>query len=394
MKVMHIAPQTPKKNGIIDYAQHFRALIEAHTSIEIKAYRYTDEISDCATNLSQIGRTWKVAKDILKTIGREGIDLVHAEIGCTCYPEFYLSLFLGLQRMTVPLVVTFHDPPYLSSMPIQHFGMNGNSIIQKGFRKIFTVATSHWLESRVIKKSSHVIVLSEEGRKYACRRFPAYRDKFIATRHFIIKHNILSQRLDCISKDKMILASGFWQERKGYEILLDALNIIRTKRKDLIESWSICISGGITDTGKSLRYFRNISSRVANEGWKEKIRIYCDLPISEFDKLFYSAAIYVSTEHNKGTIASASGNLLRAIGHGCALLVSDIPGTRDIVKHGDNGFVFRSRDSAALAEGLMTLLASEETLCRFQKKNSLLAVSEYDGRNIIKEFEKYYRLSI
>jgi len=47
--------------------------------------------------------------------------------------------------------------------------------------------------------------------------------------------------------------------------------------------------------------------------------------------------------------------LLEAMATGLAVLVTDLPGNRAIIRHGENGLVFAQNDRQALANGLETL---------------------------------------
>jgi glycosyltransferase involved in cell wall biosynthesis len=47
---------------------------------------------------------------------------------------------------------------------------------------------------------------------------------------------------------------------------------------------------------------------------------------------------------------------VEALGCGCATVVSDLPALADVVKHGDNGLVFKAGDAAQLTECIAMLL--------------------------------------
>jgi L-malate glycosyltransferase len=70
---------------------------------------------------------------------------------------------------------------------------------------------------------------------------------------------------------------------------------------------------------------------------------YKDLP-----RYYRSADLYLSASHSDGTSIS----LLEAMACGCPALVSDIPGNREWVQQGENGWLFPDGDVLALAEAI------------------------------------------
>ena len=80
---------------------------------------------------------------------------------------------------------------------------------------------------------------------------------------------------------------------------------------------------------------------------------YSDLP-----RYYRSADLYIAATHSDGTSIS----LLEAMACGIPVLVSDIPGNREWVEHGRNGWLFPDGDSNALAETIREALAQRSRL--------------------------------
>ena len=145
----------------------------------------------------------------------------------------------------------------------------------------------------------------------------------------------------------VLLSLRSWEPIYGVEVLARAF--VRAARKEprlrlmLMSSGSqaplvrkILLDGGVED-----RVF--FGGRVSNP----------DLP-----QYYRSADLYISTSHTDGSSVS----LMEALGCGCPALVSDIPGNREWITPGEQGWLFKDGDDAALAEGILQAVESRERL--------------------------------
>jgi glycosyltransferase involved in cell wall biosynthesis len=78
----------------------------------------------------------------------------------------------------------------------------------------------------------------------------------------------------------------------------------------------------------------------------------------ELPNYYHSADLYLATTHTDGTSIS----LLEAMACGTPVLVSDIPGNREWVEHGHNGWLFPDGDSDALASAILHAVDSRHNL--------------------------------
>lgn len=70
---------------------------------------------------------------------------------------------------------------------------------------------------------------------------------------------------------------------------------------------------------------------------------------SNLPESYRSSDLYISASHSDGTSIS----LLEAMACGIPVLVSDIPGNREWVVSGENGWLFNQRDPSALASAIL-----------------------------------------
>jgi len=108
---------------------------------------------------------------------------------------------------------------------------------------------------------------------------------------------------------------------------------------------------------------------------------YADLP-----RFYRMADLYVSASHSDGSSVS----LLEAMACGLPALVSDIPGNREWVNPGGNGWWFRDGDTAALEARLEEAFAARSRLPEMGRAARRTAEARADWRrNFPKLFDAY-----
>jgi len=85
-----------------------------------------------------------------------------------------------------------------------------------------------------------------------------------------------------------------------------------------------------------------------------------------------------------------SNSLLEAMSCGCMAIVSDIPGSRELVKGCKNGFVFNVGDSSSLKDILITALSRDVAAIEEMGRQSRAIAQGFDWNKVsdlyIKEF--------
>jgi glycosyltransferase involved in cell wall biosynthesis len=111
---------------------------------------------------------------------------------------------------------------------------------------------------------------------------------------------------------------------------------------------------------------------------------YADLP-----RFYRSADLYVSASHSDGTSIS----LLEALACGCPALVSDIPGNREWVAPGKQGWLFADGDAEALAGALLLAFDRRAQLGEMGRAARRLAEQRADWRNNFPHLLEAYELA-
>jgi glycosyltransferase involved in cell wall biosynthesis len=82
--------------------------------------------------------------------------------------------------------------------------------------------------------------------------------------------------------------------------------------------------------------------------------------------------------------------LLEAAASGLPLVATDIPGCREVVRHGENGFLVPVRDPRALAEAIEALARDAAMRRRMGLASRALATREFDERRVVEAWLALY----
>lgn len=74
--------------------------------------------------------------------------------------------------------------------------------------------------------------------------------------------------------------------------------------------------------------------------------------------------------------------LLEAAAAGLPIVTTDVPGCREVVRHGDNGLLVPARDAAALADALRILIADRPLRERMGRRSRAIAEAEFSDEAV------------
>jgi glycosyltransferase involved in cell wall biosynthesis len=83
--------------------------------------------------------------------------------------------------------------------------------------------------------------------------------------------------------------------------------------------------------------------------------------------------------------------LLEACAAGRAIVTTDLPGCREVVKHGENGLLVPPRDVRALADAIAALLADPARRARMGRAGRVRAVEEFSEASVVDATLRLYR---
>ncbi len=108
---------------------------------------------------------------------------------------------------------------------------------------------------------------------------------------------------------------------------------------------------------------------AAQSGESDKIYFGGTVPLEQLPEVYRSADVYVSASHSDG----ASVSLMEALACGLPVLASDIPGNREWITPGENGWLFEIGNSTRLSQYLIEFGKESDTTKMMKKANRKLA---------------------
>jgi len=244
-----------------------------------------------------------------------------------------------------------------------------NSILFFLKKKVRTVACEHLnymsapLSSKVIRRVAYpfldaVVVLTlSDARNYSFNK------------NVKIIPNSLSFLPEKQSEltNKVILAVGRLTYQKGFDLLIDAISLIKNECES--EGWNIKIIGSGEDEDKLI-------DKIKTRQLDKLIKI-CQPTTAIIEEYLY-ASIYVLSSRYEGLPMV----LIEAQSCGLPIVSFDCPeGPCEIVHHGEDGYLVVNGNSDKLSKALLDLIINQEKRIQFGKK-AIQNSSKYKPENI------------
>lgn len=176
-----------------------------------------------------------------------------------------------------------------------------------------------------------------------------------------------------------VLSTRSWEPIYGIDIITRAFCLAARKHPEL----RLTLLGG----GSQYAPVRQILLVGAAF---DKVSFPGHVPYSELPGYYQQADIYVGASHSDGTSIS----LLEAFATGTPAIVPDIPGNREWVVPGENGWLFPDGDIEALASTLLNAIDQRQYLPEMGRKARRLAEERADWQKNFPMLEKAYNLAL
>jgi glycosyltransferase involved in cell wall biosynthesis len=150
---------------------------------------------------------------------------------------------------------------------------------------------------------------------------------------------------------------------KGIDQYIGAARLLRTLKPD-----ARCVLVGPLDPSP------NGFTPGEVEGWVRDGVIDYDGEMADVRPALRAAHVYVLPSRGEGMPRST----LEALATGRAVVTTDVPGCRDTVREGWNGFLVPVGDAGALATAMAASAADQETLARMGRASRELAEDLFD----------------
>lgn len=180
------------------------------------------------------------------------------------------------------------------------------------------------------------------------------------------------------SKEITLFCSRTWEPIYGVDVLAKAFVKVASVNSDV----NLILLGGGSQGAK-------IRQILMNGGVMERIHFGGQVGQRDLPRWYQMADIYISPSHVDGSSVS----LLEALACGLPSLVSDIPGNKEWIEEGVNGWLFRDGNVDDLAEKILLAIKSRRSWGRIGKAARKIAEERADWRkNFGKLLEAYEKV--
>jgi len=172
-----------------------------------------------------------------------------------------------------------------------------------------------------------------------------------------------------------LLSTRSWEPVYGIQVLLEGFAILAQRMPDL----HLTMLGD----GSQRTYVRDFITR---HDLQDRIQLAGQVDFIDLPAIYRAADIYVSTSRSDGSSVS----LLEAMACGLPALVSDIPGNREWVEAGVNGWLFKNGDPSAFADALQVVSRKRTELPEIGAAGRSIVEHRADwSRNRVKILDAY-----
>ena len=172
--------------------------------------------------------------------------------------------------------------------------------------------------------------------------------------------------------DKFIISVGELDDNKNHATVIKALAMLEHNNFKYL----VCGVGPNKEILTKMAADAGLSDKVILTGYR-----------SDIPDILPAADLFVFPSFHEGLPVSA----LEAMACGLPLICSNIRGNVDIVKDGENGFLFEPQDYLSLAIAIERLIGNQELAESFGEKNKEI-VKAFSQEAVINELKKLYTI--
>lgn len=232
---------------------------------------------------------------------------------------------------------------------------------------------------RIALRNTHVIFQNADDRKIFIEAALLSENMSYVIRGSGVDVSRFKPSLQRITDSKQVLLAARLLRAKGIAEYVEAVSLVCQEMPEVL-----FLIAGDSDPGNPDSIGEEVIKR-----WKRATCVkfvgHCD----DMPKLLNQVDLVVLPSYREGVPRV----LLEAAASGLALVACDVPGCREIVKHGVNGVLVPIKNSRALADAIMTLLRDDKLRDRMGKMSRKIACDEFADERVIAETLGIYRLA-
>jgi L-malate glycosyltransferase len=176
-----------------------------------------------------------------------------------------------------------------------------------------------------------------------------------------------------------VFCNRSWEPLYGVDVLARAFVKAAQGKPGL----RLMLLGGGSQAGR-------IRQILMNGGVLDRVTFGGQVSQTELPRWYHWADVYVSPSHVDGSSVS----LLEALASGLPCLVSDIPGNREWVTEGQNGWLFPDGDASALAVKILQAMDQRQLLPEIGEAARTLAEERADWKKNAAKLLQAYELAV
>ncbi len=179
-------------------------------------------------------------------------------------------------------------------------------------------------------------------------------------------------------RTNQLLFVGRLVEKKGLEHLLQALHQLLPQHPSL--ELVIAGSGPLQAT---------LEAQAAQLGLSHHITFTGRLEHHTLVALYQTAtlAVFPFIQAKDGDMEGLGLVMVEAMGCGCPVIASDLPAVRDVIRHGENGYLAESGNLAALASAIHSLLEQPDLREQFSRQGRQSVQQHFDWESVTQRYQ-------
>lgn len=170
-----------------------------------------------------------------------------------------------------------------------------------------------------------------------------------------------------------LFVGNLWQVIKALDVLMPAWALVASRHP---EARLTMVGGGDAAPWRAMLEAKGCADSVSFVGSVKDVSPY-----------YRRAGLFVLPSRKEGL----SNALLESQAHGLAGVVSDIPGSREVVMHGVNGLIVPVGDAEALAEALLELLNDPARCARMGEQARARIEARFSLDRVAQQLVELYR---
>lgn len=311
-----------------------------------------------------------------------------SEFAIPINPRFLITLFRILKRYdTINMWVPFYISNTILAILKKIFFPNKKLILTMDTIPAYSFKSGKLMDiffkiyyktiGKIVFSASNLITLYGESIKKYAIKAGIQKEKIRITPTGIdinIKKQDKNIRNEFSIKrdEKLIIFVGVLNHRKGIDLL------IKTAIKLKSHKVKIIIIGG----GLKKKYYQNLVKKM---NLQDRI-IFTDFRKDVYN-FYHEADLFFLPSKGEGL----PGVIMESMIYGVPIVSSNIPGTRDLIKDNENGFLCNTLDIDCYSKKILKLLKNNELKEKFIKNSKEKIKKYYSWNKNIERFKKLYK---